>query len=167
MNLREFKKLNNDVSLSDREFEFVKQSNYIEAEYGTKTLSDAIHAWDYVRNRPKFDLHLILHCHHILMVDIDSSIAGKIRDQSVTIGGGLKPFISTQLIIDDIIFLCMRINDGKVGPKEAHIQFEYIHPFVDGNGRVGRMLYNAHRLQIGEPIHIIQESEKGAYYEWF
>jgi Fic family protein len=167
MNLDEFKKLTNNVKLSDKEFEFIKQSNYIEAEYSTKALSDAIHAWDYMRIMPTFNYQTILHCHHILMVDIDSSISGRVREQPVTIGGALKPFISTQLIIDEIIFLCMRINDGKVGPKEAHIQFEYIHPFVDGNGRVGRMLYNAHRLQLGEPIHIIQESEKEKYYEWF
>jgi Fic family protein len=52
-------------------------------------------------------------------------------------------------------------------PKEAHIEFEYIHPFVDGNGRVGRMVYNAHRLLLGQPIHIIEESEKNEYYKWF
>ena len=145
MNLNYFKKLNNNVSLKDDEFEFIKQSNYIEAEYGTKALSDAVHAWDYIRTHRRPNLQTVLQCHYILMVDIDSSIAGKIREQSVTIGGALKPFISSQLIRDDITYLCMRIVDG----------------------RVGRMLYNAHRLLLGEQIHIIKESEKGEYYDWF
>lgn len=33
-------------------------------------------------------------------------------------------------------------NVDKMGPEEAYHQFEEIHPFVDGNGRVGKIIYN-------------------------
>jgi fido (protein-threonine AMPylation protein) len=167
LDLNEFKKLHNDVVLNDSEFEFLKQSNYIEAEYGTKALSDAIHAWDYLRTCAGLNITNVLHCHYILMVYIDSSIAGKVRECDVWIGGVHKPFISTQLIKGNLNHLLIRIAKRKIEPKAAHIEFEFIHPFVDGNGRVGRMIYNAHRLQLGQPIHIIKESEKHEYYKWF
>jgi len=52
--------------------------------------------------------------------------------------------------------------------KQIHVAFEDIHPFVDGNGRVGRILYNIHRIKLGLPIHIIHEGEEQKeYYKWF
>ena len=50
----------------------------------------------------------------------------------------------------------------------AHAQFETIHPFLDGNGRIGRILYNVHRLSMGLPLHIIHVGEEQQeYYKWF
>jgi Fic family protein len=57
--------------------------------------------------------------------------------------------------------------------KEHHIKFEHIHPFVDFNGRTGRMLMNWERLQVGLPMLIIHadwpkvNGEQMEYYDWF
>lgn len=51
--------------------------------------------------------------------------------------------------------------------KKCHIKFEHIHPFVDGNGRIGRLLYNWHRLRLGLPIKIIYYKNRREYYDWF
>lgn len=51
--------------------------------------------------------------------------------------------------------------------KEQHIRFEKIHPFIDGNGRVGRMLMNWQRVKIGLDIVIVWEDNKQEYYQWF
>lgn len=46
-----------------------------------------------------------------------------------------------------------------------HWRFETIHPFQDGNGRVGRMLMFRECLRNGISPFIVLDSEKGDYYE--
>ena len=45
-----------------------------------------------------------------------------------------------------------------------HLRFEFIHPFADGNGRVGRTLLNYFLITRGHPPLIIYEDEKDKYY---
>lgn len=46
-----------------------------------------------------------------------------------------------------------------------HLRFEHIHPFADGNGRVGRTLMNYYLLTHGEPPVIIFYEDKKKYYD--
>jgi len=46
-----------------------------------------------------------------------------------------------------------------------HARFEYIHPFADGNGRVGRTLLNYYLLTHNHPPIIIYDNDKSLYYE--
>jgi Fic family protein len=41
---------------------------------------------------------------------------------------------------------------------------EPIHPFIDGNGRVGRMLMNTVLIQKGFPLACIQPGVRGIYF---
>ncbi|MDR1206645.1 MAG: Fic family protein [Peptococcaceae bacterium] len=57
--------------------------------------------------------------------------------------------------------------EGKDTLKVAayfHARFEYIHPFADGNGRVGRTLLNYWLMIHGYPPVIIHDEDKVAYY---
>lgn len=45
-----------------------------------------------------------------------------------------------------------------------HLNFESIHPFADGNGRVGRILMNYYLMTHGYPPTIIHNEDKGIYY---
>lgn len=45
----------------------------------------------------------------------------------------------------------------------AHHQFEAIHPFIDGNGRVGRLLLNLQLMQAGYPPALLLRDWRGAY----
>lgn len=53
-------------------------------------------------------------------------------------------------------------------PKENHVAFEKIHPFIDGNGRTGRLLMWYQEFHVnGEQPTLIRNRDKQAYYDWF
>lgn len=155
-----------------KEFEMLDHSNRIENERSQEALQDAVEAWNYQKDIP-ITLKSILETHRLLLQRLRPNIAGKLRDCDVYIGGFKKHFISQTLLADNISSLCkeLKINDRQGADKQAkncHIVFEDIHPFEDGNGRVGRIVYNVHRLNLGLPIHVIHEGrEQRKYYKWF
>lgn len=154
------------------------QSNLIEREPSNEALIDALAAWDYLTKRHNpITLKTVLGVHQRLQRRLRPDIAGKWRDCDVWIGGEHKPFISTALIEGSVkswIKLSNPVGMAKWSPErqekasiESHITFEGLHPFEDGNGRVGRIFYNYLRLQLGLPIHIIEFEDRWEYYDWF
>jgi len=156
--------------------EFLKQSNYIEREYSEVALEDAKRAWNFAyHHRHKITLSRVLEIHRLLMKRLDPNIAGRFRDCDVWIGGHRKYFISEYLIKMDLykkVLLKMASKQTFKNPeeraKQIHIAFEEIHPHTDCNGRVGRILWQINRINMGLPIKIINEGdEQFAYYKWF
>lgn len=45
----------------------------------------------------------------------------------------------------------------------AHAAFERIHPFLDGNGRTGRLLLNLHLVRLGYPPAVIYHRDRSRY----
>ncbi len=88
---------------------------------------------------------VILKAHKILMSggDGDAASPGQYRKQQVRVGKLVPP--PANKIAELIADLEKFINDDKSLPilikaGLAHVQFETIHPFLDGNGRIGRLL---------------------------
>ena len=141
-------------------------------EKETVGLSKAV---DYIRNtKEKFSLKLILKLHELCFADT-KSFAGKLRDVEVVIKDGkgeivhrgapkeiLKPEIE-----ELILWYEENIKNFKplVLASIIHNQFEHIHPFQDGNGRVGRLLLNFILLQSKyPPINIFLEDRQEYYF---
>lgn len=45
-------------------------------------------------------------------------------------------------------------GQGRLTPDEAYLEFEGIHPFRDGNGRVGKIIHNWRLGTLNEPVLI-------------
>jgi Fic family protein len=163
--------------------EFIYESNLIENVRGAQAQIDAEKAFKFALEQKKIDIASILEIHHLLMEHLNPRIAGHFRHCDVWIGGHKKKFITVYLFHENLQDVCDLMNytpamckehkaEGKVGKENiaeaAHIMFEDIHPFEDGNGRVGRILWNWHRLKMGLPIKIIHHGEEQmSYYDWF
>jgi Fic family protein len=167
--------MKNNLPTKEEVTEFLKESNAIEGVFGVGPFLDAKKAWDFLIAQPVLTKAVILETHRILMKNrpIEEKEKGFFRKVPVWIGGreGLN-FLKIPEAIDEWLLdveTSLKIP-GKEGEhfKLDHIGYEKIHPFVDGNGRTGRMFMNWERVKVGLPILIIHEGEEQlAYYQWF
>ena len=115
---------------------------------------------------------LILEFHRMLMGGIGDSIAGRFRQRGeyVRVGPHIAPAPEhVERMMENLLIDYASDLDAYFLDKIAlfHLSFEYIHPFCDGNGRLGRVIVNFQLLQLGLPRIIIRNSEKERYYQAF
>lgn len=153
--------------LTKQEVEFLEESNAIEGVTDQDSYTQAAFAWIYLKGQKKMTASVVLKTHKMLMLHqpLYPNEKGYWRTVPVYIGGreGVN-WMKIQSMIKDWTHL---MTDKTVDWKQVHVMYEKIHPFVDGNGRTGRMFLNWHRLKLGLPILVIKNSEKLAYYQWF
>ena len=116
---------------------------------------------------------LIISLHKLLLTGIDDDIAGRYRSgkEWVRIGThiGANPTFVPGLV-SELVENYHRDTEMFFLDKIAyfHAEFETIHPFNDGNGRIGRVLINQQLASLGLPPIIIQnKSKRTDYYPLF
>lgn len=140
--------------------------------YEAKNLADLT---DYVRLKSQqsdTSLEAIIFMHQKLLAGIDDSIAGRFRaaGEYVRVGTHIAPAPEhIERLLENVLLDYKADSQSFFSDKIAwfHLEFEHIHPFNDGNGRIGRVLINYQLMQLGFPPVIIRNKGKAGYYAAF
>lgn len=140
--------------------------------YEAKNLATVIKYLSKKNRNMKISRKLILSIHQILIGDIDASIAGRFRKygEYVRVGAHIAPAPEhVEKMIKELLVEYSSDYESYFVDKIAlfHLNFETIHPFNDGNGRIGRVLINYQLQQLGFPGVIIRNKGKQKYYHSF
>lgn len=126
---------------------------------------------EYVRGRKDTGLakETILLLHRMLIGGINDDIAGRFRSghEYVRVGTHITPAPEhVEQLLDNLIVYYECSQDEYFLERIArfHLEFERIHPFVDGNGRIGRLLVSVQLMLHGYPPVIIRNKGKRDYY---
>ncbi|WP_240669697.1 Fic family protein [Actinoplanes solisilvae] len=124
----------------------------------------------------------VRHIHHLAMTPVwtvaphpharDSEGPGSFRQHEIaTFPGGMKPPPWTEI---DALMLDWTRAANAIGEASSstpwpehvalvHNQFECVHPFIDGNGRTGRLVLNLVLGRLGYPPAIIYKRDRDRY----
>lgn len=160
---------------------FVLQSNLIDPQPGyegdkpgcrmydnhSKALNFVLsNGWELMHNTP-LDIHRLL-TKDIPFFDKDS---GKYRTCNAWIGSDEcpSPYLIPGLMNTWFEVTKQLMDDNSRNPIDvawiSHHIFETIHPFIDGNGRTGRLIFNKVLYDLGEDGRIIYFHDRFKYYD--
>lgn len=170
--------------LSEQQTRLIFETNTIDAGDGipVNDILETVHhfqAIDYVIDiaEEKLTEDIIKHLHYILKHDTkDSTLSwfavGEYKKRANLVGG--KATSKPSEVQDHIKKLLEKYNSmEKITIEDIisfHAEFEFIHPFQDGNGRVGRLIILKECLRNHIIPFIIEDTKKTYYYrglsEW-
>lgn len=146
----------------------IHESNLIEGFDDAHADELSMAAWKWLIKQPEITKDVICQLQKRITAfqdDLKPSWKGNYRKISVMVGWRVCPHPqAVPAMMADWIY---QLKWDEVEPKAHHISFEKIHPFVDGNGRTGRMLMWWQQKKRGEKPSLILDSKKQEYYAWF
>lgn len=140
--------------------------------FETKNLAKVVEYIDKRAKEQELNLDVILLIHKMLISNIRDDIAGRFRQtgEYVRVGSHIAP--KPEEILERLEKMLVEYNadsDKNIIKRIAklHLEFEYTHPFCDGNGRIGRVINNYLLIREGfVPINI-KFIDRKKYYDAF
>jgi len=120
----------------------------------------------------ELNINLVLFLHKILISNINDDIAGRFRkdNEFVRVGSHIAPNPKEVLKrLEDMLIEYYSTPCENIIKRLAklHLVFEYIHPFCDGNGRIGRVIINYLLIREGYVPINIKFVDREEYYQAF
>jgi Fic family protein len=125
---------------------------------------------DLVKNRTPVSERVIKDIHSLVLMDRQTD-KGVYRSVPVRVGGfhPCQPYEVPVQMERLMIDYNEELQSLHVVERAAvfHLRFETIHPFIDGNGRAGRLLLNLELMKEGYPPVNVKFSDRERYYDCF
>ncbi len=137
-----------------------------------KEVENSIKAFDYLKNSFKFNLSSIKRLYYLLTKDLVMEGNGPYpkgfkKMQNMVGNSSTTPPQEVEKEIKELI-KWYKQNKNKIHPLilafEFHRRYEFIHPFLDGNGRTGRLIMNKILINSNYAPIIIYKKNKQAYF---
>lgn len=154
----------------------IENKKVIGPEKDILEVKNAIAVYDYMDQLNPFNFDSFCEAHGILMNGLIES-AGKLRNKSVGIVKGAEvahlapPFEMLKSLMNDL-FDYLNNDQDLILLKSCvfHYEMEFIHPFIDGNGRMGRLwqtliLKSSYPVFEYLPIETLIKKRQKQYYE--
>jgi len=145
--------------------EYFRESNAIENVYDESAIDATMDAWDDIKNEESLTHNVIKTGHSHILADRQPDIAGEYRDIQVYVGDTTPP--PPVVVESEMDKLLSWSPDDPLEAIEWHIAFERIHPFADGNGRIGRLLYLWHCWRVDSDPIMWRAEDRSGYYDLF
>ncbi len=140
--------------------------------FEAKNLARVVAYIDAKAKDQEFNIEMMLLLHKMLIANIRDDIAGRFRkdDEWVKVANHIAPGPKeVPGKIETMLSKYHASNHENIIKRIAllHLSFEHIHPFVDGNGRIGRVLNNYMLIREGFVPVNIKFIDRKMYYEAF
>jgi Fic family protein len=140
--------------------------------FEAKNLARVVTYINHKAKESELDLDILLLLHKMLISNIRDDIAGRFRneDEWVKVANHIAPNPVEVVGLLKKMLVNYKVSDSEHMVKriaQMHLTFEHIHPFVDGNGRIGRVINNYQLIRENYVPINIKFINRTEYYKAF